>query len=283
MNDFAFVGNVELPNNAVIVKYNNEVPQGKLRISKDDETGIKIVETSESNVSKTAETIIKKMGYTTFKDLVKSDENITGNDIESARNGFCKKENYINMLATYLPHHQADSLFPALYFLSFLDDWIGTDVTGVDLDYKQELLNVIKDIKKNNTANIPLSFDITKLEGIFEESDAPEEAYKKVQDEFDFYFIPNEINSLFSPTKDRQTVIEDIKKNVFEEIYKSMEENYIKVFGKDSLAYLDMDEFMNTQLKGFISGLVRNVINISTESDDNRLLEMPDIIEEFKD
>ncbi len=285
LNDFAMSGNVELPDNAIIVQYNKEIPEGKLRISKDKETGIKIVETSESNVSKTTETVIKKMGYTTFKDLVESDENITSDDIENAWDNFCAEQNYINMHATYLPHHQADSLFPTLYFLNLLDDWTGVDLFGCDLDYKQELLSVIKDIKQNTPKNKPLNFDIEKLERIITDSDTPESAYKKAQDEFGFYFIPQETNSLFSPNKNRQMIIEDLRKDIIEKFYKPMEENYIKNFGEEQRENFKMcfkDAYISGKLKSIISECVRATINISSENDDNYLTEIPDIIEEYR-
>lgn len=73
--DFFFVNNVKLPEGSKIVKYNENIQQGKFRISqaKDESgnllNGVDLVETSDKDICAAAERVSKKMGYSTFDDL----------------------------------------------------------------------------------------------------------------------------------------------------------------------------------------------------------------------
>ena len=69
-DDFFFQDVVKLPKGSVIVKYNPKVSSDSFLVS-DAFDGIKLIETSNRNLNETTNTIIKKMGYTTYNDALK--------------------------------------------------------------------------------------------------------------------------------------------------------------------------------------------------------------------
>ena len=66
-DDFFFQGAVNLPKGSVIVKYNPKVGEGHFLVS-DAFDGIKLVETSNRNLNEATNTVIKKMGFSTYND-----------------------------------------------------------------------------------------------------------------------------------------------------------------------------------------------------------------------
>lgn len=74
--DFFFIDKVKLPEGSKIVKYNKNIQQGKFRISEArDENGtllkgIELIETSNKDICASAERVSKKMGYSTFDDII---------------------------------------------------------------------------------------------------------------------------------------------------------------------------------------------------------------------
>ena len=79
--DFFFQDMVKIPKGSVIVKYNSKVPEGKF-LSSEAFDGILLIETSNRNVSESANTIIKKMGFTTYNDALKKHLHATDEDIK---------------------------------------------------------------------------------------------------------------------------------------------------------------------------------------------------------
>lgn len=70
-DDFFFQDAVKLPKGSVIVKYNPDVPSQKFIVS-DAFDGIKLLETSDKDLNKVSNVVIKKMGYTTYDDALKN-------------------------------------------------------------------------------------------------------------------------------------------------------------------------------------------------------------------
>ncbi len=71
--DFSILGNVQLPEGAVIVRKNKTIPKGRLKVIETDENDgidknkkVLIVESSEENMQKLTNSIIEKMGYSDF-------------------------------------------------------------------------------------------------------------------------------------------------------------------------------------------------------------------------
>ncbi len=69
-DDFFFQDIVNLPKGSAIVKYNPNVSAGEFLVS-DAFDGIKLIETSNRNLNETANTVIQKMGYTTYNDALR--------------------------------------------------------------------------------------------------------------------------------------------------------------------------------------------------------------------
>lgn len=70
-DDFFFQDIVKLPKGSVIVKYNPNVPSQKFLVS-DAFDGIKLIETSNQDLNKVSNVVIKKMGYTPYDDALKN-------------------------------------------------------------------------------------------------------------------------------------------------------------------------------------------------------------------
>lgn len=79
--DFMFQDLVKLPKGSAIVKYNPNVPSGKF-LTSDAFEGIKLVESSNRKLSESADTVIKKMGFTTYDDALKKYLGATDKEIQ---------------------------------------------------------------------------------------------------------------------------------------------------------------------------------------------------------
>ena len=82
--DFSILGNVELPEGSVIVRRNENLPEGKLKIIEadnkngvSDSKGIIIVESSEPSMQKLTNLVIEKMGYSNINKMYAKELNIT--------------------------------------------------------------------------------------------------------------------------------------------------------------------------------------------------------------
>jgi hypothetical protein len=82
--DFSILGNVELPKGSVIVRRNENLPDGKLKIIEADEKdgisaskGILIVESSEPDMKKLTNLILEKMGYLHFDKMCAKELDMT--------------------------------------------------------------------------------------------------------------------------------------------------------------------------------------------------------------
>ncbi len=81
-DDFFFLDEVKLPKGSVIIKQNPNVADGIYKIS-DVFDGVKLVETSSSDMVKTTDNIIRKMGFSTYNDVLH--KHLELNDIEFAK------------------------------------------------------------------------------------------------------------------------------------------------------------------------------------------------------
>jgi len=172
LKDFFIKGCVKLPDSSIIVRHNPDIPKGKLKIINASATvedfrgtnGIKIVETSDTNIGKAADEVVSKMGYDNlFEAAVRnsglsyeeykllSDESYstemqmkdsTGwckkrRDIpvkkiqdfraleESGWNNFTKKYNLSNKMHTYSPWGRSEALIECIKLLQIgKDSWI---------------------------------------------------------------------------------------------------------------------------------------------------------------
>lgn len=84
VTDFSILGDVSLPEGSVIVRRNENLPEGKLKIIEADDKdgipaskGIIIVETSEPNIHKMTNLIIEKMGYSNLNKMYCKEFNIS--------------------------------------------------------------------------------------------------------------------------------------------------------------------------------------------------------------
>lgn len=90
LEDFFITGSVKLPDNSVIIKYNPDIQNGRMKITDASKTlddfkgtkGIKIIETSNPDAGVFANKMIGKMGYTQINDIVKK---LAGLSDEEAR------------------------------------------------------------------------------------------------------------------------------------------------------------------------------------------------------
>lgn len=99
--DFMFQDLVKLPKGSVIVKYNPNVPEGKF-LTSDAFEGIKLVESSNKKLSESADTVIKKMGFTTYDDALKNYLGATDKEIQTLtaipESGLMEQMDLINKL-----------------------------------------------------------------------------------------------------------------------------------------------------------------------------------------
>ena len=75
-DDFFFMNEVKLPEGSVILKFNDKIPTGKLKISQATDNGqilkgISLVETSNPQTGEVANLLTEKMGYTSYNNLFK--------------------------------------------------------------------------------------------------------------------------------------------------------------------------------------------------------------------
>ena len=83
--DFFFQDLVKLPKGSVIIKHNPNIPEGKF-LTSDAFDGIKLVETSNKELNKSADIVLQKMGYTTYNDALKNYLGVTEAEIEKLTN-----------------------------------------------------------------------------------------------------------------------------------------------------------------------------------------------------
>ena len=143
------------------------------------------------------------MGFVCFKDLVK-ENNVSNEEIMTGWKKFCNENNFLSSSVDYLPHHRADSIFYALYYLCELGGWEYNCFEN--FDYKDELLKIIDEIKESTPEDKPLSYNIDKLRKIIEEAKTPKEALENAKKEYKM--APIIIHQAFS----KELIIQETKK-----------------------------------------------------------------------
>ena len=195
--DFYSKGKIKLPQDAVVVKFNETIPQGKYRISDtsviDEIKGSDkfiLIETSEKNMKKAVDNIVQKLGYE-FKDSTEAW--YWGS--ETSVNRFEDFESFNKLLArfgmktafhTYTPNNKVDMLIEKIMERSYLEQpWNITKGNDVIFDAKKEALEILDYIKKyTDETNYDLDYDITKLKEIILTSDSPVKALDDIKNTF---------------------------------------------------------------------------------------------------
>ena len=195
--DFYSKGKIKLPQDAVVVKFNETIPQGKYRISDtsviDEIKGSDkfiLIETSEKNMKKAVDNIVQRLGYE-FKDSTEAW--VWGS--ETSVNRFEDFESFSKFLTrfgmktafhTYTPNNKVDMLIEKIMERSYLEQpWYITKGNDVIFDAKKEALEILDYIKKYaDETNYDLDYDITKLKEIILTSDSPVKALDDIKNTF---------------------------------------------------------------------------------------------------
>lgn len=188
--DFSILGNVQLPEGSVIVRRNRNIPKGKLKVIEADENDgidknkkVLIVESSEENMQKLANSIVEKMGYSDINKLFASAVGLTeeeceiindaqkvsdllntdidryielsfkvGNNVEVNQKinegweKFAKKYKFMPYQQLFLPWHRADSLLNGILILKLNNDsWIVTPEKKDNKDNDEEPVDYKKE------------------------------------------------------------------------------------------------------------------------------------------
>ncbi len=184
--DFFIKGNVNLPENTVIVRHNPSIKEGKLKvidasseIGFENTKGIKIVESANPDIGEVTSMVIDKMGYSEIGTLDRK--------TPECWDKFAKKYGYYSGWHSYSPLGRSESLISCIKFASIGGDtWLKDE--GI-VDYQKEFLTVIDEIKiAAKSKNIELSYDIDTMKNIIEESQTPSKALERIKNEM--HLIP---------------------------------------------------------------------------------------------
>ena len=219
--DFFIQSDVKLPEGSVILTYSKDVPWGKLRVSQAEDNGktlkgVKLVETSNSDMNKVVSVVLRKMGYASM-DNVNKNAKISNTDaynmstfinpdliddefnlynihhnkntdsyvkkIHNIWNDFCEDNNYIQGLHTYSPWGRSDMVIHSIQMLfGTTNSWKGSDASGHPIDYQKELCKVLDECKEDLPEGKHLSFDAEKVKAIIKSSKNPQIALDKMAD-----------------------------------------------------------------------------------------------------
>ena len=177
-NDLYSDGSVNIPEGSVIIKYNDSLADEEIKIHNSaDIKGVKIIESS-SFPQGLVPAIIKKMGFThigssnslgTFDFGENSGE--SANDRKAnfkAWQEFCRKHNIVPVVHGNSLCRAIENIIEGIDMLATCDKWVTRDG-----NFKNDLLENIKHIKKYAQKGYYINVDIEKLEEIIKESNTP--------------------------------------------------------------------------------------------------------------
>lgn len=198
--DLWTAGSVKLPKGAIIVRHNPDIPKGKLRVVNSEAIdefksihGVKVIETAES-VHSSTNRIIEMMGFTnksgnTAYGWGTLTETPTQNDVldilgqVNMWKKFAASNGLKEGIHLYFPSSRAEHMIEGIELLGIDNKWSVENNGHEIINYKNEFLEVLKDVKKGLHKGYKASFDIEKFEKIIEESASPKDAMKRINDE----------------------------------------------------------------------------------------------------
>ena len=195
-NDIYTNGSVKIPKGSIIVKYNENIPEGTINMTDSNSIkGVKVIETSQYPHSIVPE-IIKKMGYTYLEadgpcGLFSYGEN-QGRTVNSsiknynAWKSFCDLAGIKPAVHSFSPGGIAEMIIEDISYLCKNNNWNGEGMYK-NKNYKDELLNAISSVKKWQDDGYFVSYDVDKLASIVKESATPRQACQEIQNELGFH------------------------------------------------------------------------------------------------
>lgn len=197
-DDFAMSGDVEIPEGSVIVLKNSKIPEDSFKVYNSKELkGVKIVETSNSDMNEVIPNIIEKMGYTTIetdtytKDKMKAWHNLAKAydfPVTYHQNSYWGKTDsiidYIHSLKFcdnswfFVPEEKfLEALNKQFNFVeNYFEEKNGTTVFNYKKCFSNELEKIKKEVPKEK-----IGYDIDKMIEIINKSKTPSEALDEIK------------------------------------------------------------------------------------------------------
>lgn len=193
--DFYSKGRVRIPKGSVIVRRSASVPDGQYRISdaaKIDEFkdlhGVKIIETSSTDMKATVDNVVQRLGYRVKQGNVAAGDWGGGKDF-NLFNSYLRKHGMKPMMHTYTPNGKTEQLIQHLKCrVDNNAEWIIKDKAGkVIIDYQKEYLQNLKYIENfAKKTGFPNDFDTKQIAQIVRTSKTPQEALNLIESRLKF-------------------------------------------------------------------------------------------------
>lgn len=191
--DFYSKGRVRIPKGSVIVRRSASVPDGQYRISdaaKIDEFkdlhGVKIIETSSTDMKATVDNVVQRLGYRVKQGNV---GDWGGGKDFNLFNSYLRKHGMKPMMHTYTPNGKTEQLIQHLKCrVDNNAEWIIKDKAGkVIIDYQKEYLQNLKYIDNfAKKTGFPIDFDTKQIAQIVRTSKTPQEALNLIESRLKF-------------------------------------------------------------------------------------------------
>lgn len=198
-NDLYTNGGVKIPEGAVIIKFNSSIEKGKFLISDyPDSKGVKVIETSEPPHDM-VKVVLEKMNFsysntndnengmfnlkqcTTKDDFI---ENLTQN--LKGWYDFCKTQGIKPMMHSCSTNGHAEQIIEGIDQLATTNRWTCSELK---IDYKSIFIDLLSRLEKNVENGDFVSFDVSKLKDIIQNSSSPRKALKRIKSEL--HLIPS--------------------------------------------------------------------------------------------
>lgn len=193
--DFYSKGRVRIPKGSVIVRRSTSVPDGQYRISdaaKIDEFkdlhGVKIIETSSTDMKATVDNVVQRLGYRVKQGNVAAGDWGGGKDF-NLFNSYLRKHGMKPMMHSYTPNGKTEQLIQHLKCrVDNNAEWIIKDKAGkVIIDYQKEYLQNLKYIENfAKKTGFPVDFDTKQIAQIVRTSKTPQEALNLIESRLKF-------------------------------------------------------------------------------------------------
>ena len=212
-NDLYTNGSVKIPEGAIIIKYNPDITKGQVQISDyPNSGGIKILETSES-VYDLVKPVIEKMGFE-YSDTKGNESSVFNIGKCSTRTqflerlnshcqgwlDFCRKENIQPAEHSYSSNGIAERIIEGVDQLATTNSWKCADFKK---DYKQIFIEWLTELETNVKNGDFVSFDVSKLKQIIQNSAFPRQALRKIKSELNIIPSTHRSKKIFWPFSQR--------------------------------------------------------------------------------
>lgn len=221
--DFYSKGRIKLPKDAVIVRYNDKIPQGKYKILNASGIkelrnlrGIKLIETSEKNMKTNVDNIVQKLGYE-LKDAPNAfywgepGSNLSFKELKRFSK-FLQANDMIPAFHTYTPNGKTEMLIETIMSRSKLNlGWTFEKDGKLIADAKGDTLKLLDYIENYaKKTKYPLDFDIPKLKEIFSKSSTPKAALDEISKTMNIKSSINNDISKLEYLKELETIEQEI-------------------------------------------------------------------------